>query len=477
MNVQRAPTAMAEHRDRRGPARLRGRGLLLARGAWVALVALTLAIFFASLPVYLAQLRTVCVGTYGAGGVGCAWVQLSPEQAAVLQGVGFSPGAYAAYTLALTLATIAAGLAVSALIAWRGSDDRMALLVALMLVTLGPVWVAPAMPATSPLQVPNECLSFLFVALFVLVFSLFPSGRLVPRWTRWILVVLLVGQVPASFPNAPFATNFLAGTLGWLAQLGGGALLVAVQVYRYRRVSSPLQRQQTKWVVIGLAAPMTVYVGGTLLSLIVPALAAPSSPSGAPYQMALNTIGYCLVLLLPLAFGFAMLRYRLWDVDVLINRTLVYGALTLTLTGVFVGLVVGLQALLRGVISQDSGVAIALSTLVIYVLFQPLRRRLQALIDRRFYRRRYDAAKILAAFSATLRQEVDLDTLRAQVLAVAQETMQPAQASLWLRPSPQRERGGGTAHRRAPPGTAHTALNTARGTEALTGTATAIKSS
>src|SRR5439155_14545662 len=138
-----------------------------------------------------------------------------------------------------------------------------------------------------------------------------------------------------------------------------------------------------------------------------------------------GTIISCLGLLIPLSFGFAMLRYRLWDIDVLINRTLVYGALTLILTAAYVGLVIGLQALLRGLISQDNSVAIVLSTLAIYVLFRPLRQRIQRLIDRRFYRHKYDAAKIVAAFSATLRQEVDLDQLREHLLAMVQETMQP----------------------------------------------------
>src|SRR5215472_3498340 len=119
-------------------------------------------------------------------------------------------------------------------------------------------------------------------------------------------------------------------------------------------------------------------------------------------------------------------------IDLLINRTLVYGTLTVLLTAVYLGLVIGLQALLRGIISQDNSVAIVLSTLAIYWLFQPLRRGIQRLIDRRFYRRKYDAAKIVAAFSATLRQEVDLDQLREQLLAVVQETMQPAFISLWL---------------------------------------------
>jgi hypothetical protein len=190
-------------------------------------------------------------------------------------------------------------------------------------------------------------------------------------------------------------------------------------------------------VVFGLAVPTAVYVGGTVLSLIFPALAEPRSPYGAPYQLAFNTMSTFLVLLIPLSFGFAMLRSRLWDIDVLIHRTLVYGTLTALLAGVYVGLVIGLQALLRSIISHDSGVAIVLSTLAIYVLFQPLRLRIQRFIDRRFYRSKYDAAKTVAAFSATLRQEVDLEQLREQLLVVVQQTMQPAHVSLWLRPPEQ----------------------------------------
>jgi hypothetical protein len=434
MNVQHAPTEGTESREQHSYARVPGRWLLLARVGWGALVVLTLAIFFASLPVYLAQLQTNCLGTHGTG---CSYLQLTPEQVRALNGIGLSTGDYAASLAALTLTSVVVCLVVSTLIVWRRSDDRMALLVALMLVTMGPIIATGSVSATSsPLQVPNECLYFLTLALLVLVFSLFPTGQFVPRWTRWTVVVSLAVQVPyIFFPHAPFTLTINADPISYLVFVGELALLAIVQLYRYRRVSSPLQRQQTKWVVFGFAVPITVFVGGTLLYQIFPALVEPSSL----YPVAFNVVSTFLLLFIPLSFGFAMLRSRLWEIDVLINRTLVYGSLTVILTGIYVGLVIGLSALLRSIISHDSGVAIVLSTLAIYWLFGPLRRRIQRIIDRRFYRSKYDAAKIVEAFSATLRSEVDLDQLREQLLAVVQETMQPAHVSLWLRPP---EHGG-----------------------------------
>jgi hypothetical protein len=264
----------------------------------------------------------------------------------------------------------------------------------------------------------------------------------VPYWAvRATLDALDPHRVLAGLvPNAFLAPLTLTTPLGWLVVLvllGELAVLVIVQVHRYRRVSSPLERQQTKWVVFVLAVFVTLGFGGEVPALIFPPLADPNSPSGSLYQLAVSTIISCLGFLIPLSFGFAMLRYRLWDIDLIINRTLVYGTLTASLALVYMGLVIGLQSLvhlLTGTLSEQPLVIVA-STLAMAALFHPLRQRIQAIIDRRFYRRKYDAAKTVEAFSATLREEVDLDQLREQLLAVVQETMQPSHVSLWLRPS------------------------------------------
>jgi hypothetical protein len=213
------------------------------------------------------------------------------------------------------------------------------------------------------------------------------------------------------------------------------ATLAIVQLYRYRRVSSPMQRQQTKWVVFGIAVLVTVSVSGSVLELIFPVLASP----GSLYSLAFNVVGPFLVLLIPLSFGFAILRYRLWDIDLIIRRTLLYSTLTVVLAVIYEVSVFMLQSLLSGLaLIRGNQLAIVASTLLIGFLFKPLHDRTRALIDRRFYRRKYDAARTIAAFSATVRDEVDLNQLCTQLVAVVEETMQPAHVSLWLR-SPLRQ--------------------------------------
>ena len=407
--------------------RLHGRWLVIGRVGWGALVVFTLIVVFASLPAYLAQLQNPCTRT------ACQYQQLTAGQWETLSGIGWSPGDYAAFTLALALAALATCLVVSTLIIWHRSDDRMALFVALLLVTLGPINITANAPASSPLLVPNEGLTFLLLVLTVLVFLLFPSGQFVPRWMRWTLVVFLLGTTPLFFfPDVPLIPNASFSHLGWLVALVELATVALVQLYRYRNVSSPLQRQQTKWVVFGFAVPVTGSVCQTVLGLVFPVVAGRS----ALYLLASNEVSFLLPLFLPLSFGFAILRYRLWDIDELINRVLVYGLLTGMLAAVYIGLIIGLEHLLGLLSGQPAQpVVIVVSTLLIAALFQPVRGRIQSIIDRRFYRKKYDAEKTLAGFSATLQSEVDLEQVRRQLISVVQETMQPTSVSFWLRHS------------------------------------------
>ena len=211
------------------------------------------------------------------------------------------------------------------------------------------------------------------------------------------------------------------------------------QVYRYRRRASLLERQQTKWVVGGVTAALA----GLTLAVLIPPLLLPGSVGsmdapvanlqGLLYHLVfMSFVSIGAVLLIPLSVTLAILRFRLWDVDPVINQTLVYGVLSVALVGLYGGGVVVLQQLFHALTGQQSPLAVVGSTLASVVLFQPLRVRIQAGIDRRFYRRKYDAATTLQSFSAKLRDEVDLDTLTQELLAVVEETVQPAHVSLWL---------------------------------------------
>jgi hypothetical protein len=211
-------------------------------------------------------------------------------------------------------------------------------------------------------------------------------------------------------------------TIGAVLTIFASIVISALSlVVRYRRAGG-VERQQLKWFALAavLAAAYIVgeltglkrLVGGTAWNLL---------------DAATNTALY-------VAVGVAILRHRLYDIDLIINRALVYGSLTVLLATTYVGSVVGLQAVLRVLSGQESTLAVVASTLLIAALFNPLRRRVQGLVDRRFYRRKYDAAKTLAAFNARLREETDLEALSDDVVEVARGTVQPAHVSLWLRP-------------------------------------------
>ena len=437
-----APTPLPETRVGSGlhsfeGTRLRGGLLISARIVWLAVVIFTLIIFLLSLPAYVVQLQTVCAG------VTCVYSygQLTPGTAQALQNLGFSIGAYAVSILALITASTLVSFGVAGLIFWRRSDDWMAMLVSLFLVTFGVNFSVQAQAnlaanANSAWQWPLNILIGLGWVLLVLLLYLFPNGRFVPRWTRPLAVFVVANTIFLNtYPNA-FST-FPPLVISAIFLVNGGSGVVA-QIYRYINVSGPVQRQQTKWVVFGLAMTILAILGRYASLLIFPSLNTSSS-----FYFLIFTYVYPLVLLLiPLTLGFAILRYRLWDIDILINRTLVYGTLTALLALLYFGLIFALQSLFQGIFHQNNAVAIVVSTLAIVGLFQPLRHRIQRFIDRRFYRSKYDATKTLEAFNATLRNEVDLSQLSENLLAVVKETMQPASVSLWLRTPSQGRRSG-----------------------------------
>jgi hypothetical protein len=402
---------------------LSGHRLTVARLATMSLVALTIAAFLPLLPAYVSSLHTVCAGA------ACPVGQLTPQAVQALQAVGLSVNAFAVSTLILTLLALLMCWSVAAVIVWCKSDDWMALLVAVMLVLMGTSYVTHLLlQQPSSWQIPALLLDILTFGVFFLVFCLFPSGRFVPAWLGFLPVGWIVwGVVSICLHLVPrFYSLHLVGFLAGLI------VIVSAQVYRYRRVSTPGERQQTKWVVWGASIAMMSVVSVSLPEVLMPSLI----EQNWLYRL-LDAPALTLALFLG-AFSISMgiLRARLWDIDVLINRTLVYSGLSASLALLSVGLVMALQFLLRGLFRHANDVALVASTLAIAALFHPLRRRIQEGIDRRFYRHKYDAAHILEAFSARLRsrEEIELTTLTQDLLAIVEETMQPAQVSLWLRP-------------------------------------------
>jgi hypothetical protein len=284
----------------------------------------------------------------------------------------------------------------------------MALLAAIALVALG-ASTGLTFNTVVPLGRPAFVVLILagFVAI-VYLFYLFPDGRFVPPWARWAFVpwvLWLAFGIGLAAAKRPIPDAF------WLVEtvltLGLFVLGGLGQIYRFRRISNPTQRQQTKWVVAGFAwLILSEVVWTTYESLVLPALGLPQ-PAGVIYEAASAAVDVLSLLLVPVTLGIAIFRYRLWDIDVILRRTLIYSSITALLALAYFASVLALQTAFGALTGQrQSALVTVLSTLLIAGLFVPVRARVQSGIDRRFYRHRYDAARTLAAFGATLRDNL-----------------------------------------------------------------------
>lgn len=366
-----------------------GKWLTLAHVAWYICAALAALVLLAAIPVYYNRLAApITSDPYGLGQFSASFQ--------VLVDAGDLLGSYISFALAV-------------LLFWRKPNNRMALFVSFFcLVTattgifvLGNVLSAyfgapPIYALSSNLQTP----------LWILLFCIFPDGRFVPRWTRWLFILSVPASLAVFLPAESLAISPILGTILVFPAL-------YAQVYRYRHVSSFAERQQTKWWLYGLFVALLLWLAAWLVY---------KTPGADP-----------LLNVTPIFLTIAILRSRLWDIDVIIRKTVTYTIVVAIWLLVYFGGVILLQRVFANVMGVGNNEIITvLSTLVIAALFIPLRNKIQELIDKRFYRKKYDAQKVLEQFAETVRDETDLEKLTAELVNVVQETMQPKSVGVWL---------------------------------------------
>lgn len=381
-------------------------------------------LFFLSLPHYYQQLTSLCTQVQG-----CAETQIRLATAESLAAQGISLPAYAAFQVALSVVLNLLSWALAFLIFWRRPPRWLTYVISLLLALLYIFPAAATLPDVYPaLALPINLVGFFTGSAVPLLFYTFPNGRFEPGFTRWLAALWIAFM---------FSENLLHGTALDIARYAAlqpiyALLLISfagAQLYRYRVRSNVVERQQTKWVVYGLLLGI-----GVMFSFnIVLALAPAAMRTGSLLTVAKEIGDSFFAFTLTFTLAIAILRYRLWDIDLLIRRTLIYAILVSALALFYFVSVILLQSLFRQLTGQDSDLAIVLSTLAIAALFAPLQRQVRTFINRRFYRRKYDASQTLSAFAATLRYEVELDNLTDELLRAIQDTVEPSHLSLWLR--------------------------------------------
>lgn len=342
----------------------------------------------------------------------------------------------------LSITSAVLSLALAVLLYVKKQNDRMALFLAFYLLGYGILMVGPLehflpfwLPASGNLALVVQ--GVLFALPSVSLMLIFPNGNFVPRWTRWLVVasaaVMLYAVLIVRDPDEFVRGSSLAAQSVYAA---AGILLVTafgVQFYRYFKLYTPLERQQAKWVLYGFVVSYLV-LGLVSIPYYYVQNLPPDTP--VPWWGTLSGFGWWFGLMLqPVAFTLAILRARLWDIDIIVRRTVTYALITLALAVIYFGSVIVLQRIFSFVTGDaaQNQIVTVLSTLAIAALFIPIRNRIQREIDTRFNRKKYDAQKVLEKFSRTVRDETDIDRLTNELMDVVCETMQPKSLSVWLK--------------------------------------------
>ena len=405
----------------------------LALASWILIALAYLAFFVLDLRLDYAQTLVPCSGAE------CNYIAISQSEFDALENMGLSPRFYALTLNGGTVLGVAACWLLALAILWRQGNTRIGWIVSLVLaiIPINMISDADNVAAFYPdLQLPVTILSSVGTIILFGFLYLFPNGRFYPRWAFIPMILSFIGfevfelVFSGDLPNPAWVDAILAPMVMVIVFFPG-----ILQIFRYRRHSTPTERQQTKWLLLGILLLIagfpvwfTFFGGGVEFTPGQPRLFA--SLGGWLTNM-------LFVVALPVTMAIAISRYRLWEIDLVVRRTLQYGLLTGVLVLIYYGSVITLQAGVRAMTGQgDSPIITVLTTLAIAALFNPLRRRVQEFIDRRFYRKKYDAEQALAQFAAIARDEVDMDKLSTALLGVVEETMQPETLSLWLRKEP-----------------------------------------
>lgn len=410
---------------------LEGRWLTIARAVWLLITGVGIVMYAVGVRLLFQQLTTICTGP------DCLRQQLAPEALPAMAEIGLTLTEYAVLQIMPTVIFAVVCVAVGALIFWQRSYEWMAYISSLWLVTFGLTLLEEEVRATGAaypwLQPAALMLTWLGgVILLPLFFFIFPNGRFVPRWTKWAWLIICVTFISTGTAGELFP-DLNAILLGFVGYLWFTMVLVCivVQFYRYRYRSTANERQQTKWVVFAFAMIIAVNVTFFLTNPDFLDFSVQQTENAVRNLLG-NAVSSFTFLLIPIGIGISILRYRLYDIDIIIRRTVQYSVVTAVLAVVYFGSITVIQGGLTAVTDTQSPLAIVLSTLLIAALFNPLRRRVQTAVDRRFFRQKYDAQQVLAQFAQTARDETDMDALQAELLRVVQETMQPERVGLWL---------------------------------------------